>query len=133
MQSAAGNPRKLLGLCYEALRFRPHNPLVQRQAGPAAVVAGKSVAPGAMVWAMTLSAMHDESAFPRSGIILDDRPLDRYFHFGGGLHRCAGLDANARQIPNLVGALVALRPRLVSDLRFDGPFPDELVVALQGR
>jgi cytochrome P450 len=58
------------------------------------------------------------------------RPADRYLHFGRGLHHCAGRDLNALQIPLLVGELIPHLAPGVSEIEFDGPFPDRLTVNL---
>ena len=130
-KAAHEEPRDLLGWCFEALRRRPHNPLVQRVAGPGATLANKPVADGVRVYAITLSAMQDRNAFPTPARMDPHRPLERYLHFGGGLHRCAGIDINVHQVPMLVAELMKRHPSKLSPLRFDGPFPDELVVALR--
>ena len=127
-----GNPAALRGWCWDALRRRPHNPVVLRSAGPAASVAGRPIKPGTRVFAATLVAMQDPAAFPDPKILRPDRPSENYMHFGHGLHECAGRQINARQIPALVGALVAEGVRGSSGIRFEGPFPNELIVQLGG-
>jgi len=130
-EAARSNPGELLGWCLDLLRMRPHNPLVVRQAAAGATLNGKAVPAGRRVFAVTLSAMHDEAAFPHASQLCPTRPLNRYLHFGGGLHRCAGLDLNVRQVPMLVGQLLKRNPVRAGRLRYDGPFPDELVIELQ--
>lgn len=133
VRADAGNLRLLSGWCWEMLRRRPHNPLVVRVAGVGAAVAGKPVKPGTKVFALTLAGMQDRAAFPLPQRLDPNRPHDRYMHFGRGLHVCAGRDLNAVQIPVLVAELVKHLQPGTSDLVFEGPFPNELVVRLDNR
>jgi cytochrome P450 len=74
--------------------------------------------------------MFDEQAWPEPYRILTDRPLDRYLHFGDGMHRCFGEYINRIQVPIIVGSLVRLpNLRKHSTLLYDGPFPDQFVLA----
>jgi cytochrome P450 len=118
----------LRGWCWEALRRRPHNQLLVRQAGPGAVVAGKVIPAGETVICMLLAAMQDNAAWPDPARLDPARPRDRYLHFGRALHHCAGRDLNAFQIPLLVGAIMSRGPELASPMTFSGPFPDRLLV-----
>jgi cytochrome P450 len=124
-------PRRLLGWCWEALRRRPHNAGMLRQAGAGAMLGGKPVKMGQQVLALTVGAMHDPAAFDHPTQMIPDRPLERYLHFGRGLHQCSGRDFNAIQVPALVRELlrrhVSGRPRV----RTRGPFPDELLVSIR--
>ncbi len=122
----------LRGWCWDTLRRRPHNPAIVRSAGPSAKLAGRDVKPGSRVTALTLAAMQDPAAFPNPKVMRPDRPDQYYMHFGHGLHECAGRQINARQIPALVGALVASGVSGSADIRFEGPFPNELMVQLGG-
>jgi cytochrome P450/glutathione S-transferase len=125
------NPRRLIGWCWEALRRRPHNPLLIREAAADVSLAGKSIPAGSRVWALTLPAMQDARVFPNPSELRPDRPLEHYMHFGRGLHRCSGRELNERHIPTLVAALVRHGVSGPHDLRFRGPFPDRLVVSLE--
>lgn len=125
------SPRRLMGWCWEALRRRPHNPLVRRQTRGPVILAGKSLPSGTIVWALTLAAMQDARAFPDPRRLDAMRPMDRYLHFGGGLHRCSGRQLNIRNIPALVAPLVRRKVSGPAGLRFRGPFPDRLVVKLE--
>jgi cytochrome P450/glutathione S-transferase len=117
------DPIAMQQCAYEALRFNPQSPLLLRH----------SVADGQTVVALTISAMFDPAAFPDPGRFVTGRPLDRYLHFGYGMHRCYGSMINGIQIPELVKALVLLPNLRRSSGRFkktlyEGPFPDRLVV-----
>ena len=131
MNADVDDPRRLLGWCWEALRGRPHNPLVVREAAADVSLAGKPIAARTRVWALTLAAMQDARVFPDPGRLDAARPLDLYLHFGGGLHRCAGRQLNVRNIPALVAPLLRRKLSGPADLRFRGPFPDRLVVNLE--
>lgn len=125
------DPRRLHGWCWEALRRRPHNPLLMREAAADTLIAGKPINRKTRVWALTLAAMQDARVFPDPAVMRPDRPLDLYLHFGAGLHRCSGRQFNARHIPLLVGTLLRHGASNPHDLRFRGPFPDRLIVQLE--
>jgi cytochrome P450 len=112
---------------YEALRFRPQTPALLRH----------SKADQTTVLLLTLSAMFDPRAFPEPGRFLANRPLDRYLHFGHGMHTCYGLMINDVHLPELVGAIVRLPNVRRASGRFrktiyEGPFPDRFVVEFGG-
>ena len=129
-----GNLDLVRAYAWEALRFLPHAPLLQRSSRGAPIGGRtKPVPAGKVVLVSVLSAMFDPAAFPHPGGFRPDRPEERYLHFGHGMHTCFGLGVNRVQIPELVAAVVAL-PGLrrasggEGKLVFDGPFPDRLVV-----
>jgi cytochrome P450 len=133
MTTDVDDPRRLLGWCLEALRRRPHNPLVLRETAGDTPFAGTTIRARTRVWALTLGAMQDARVFPDPGRLDPARPLDLYLHFGGGLHRCSGRQLNVRNIPALVAPLLRRGVQGPADLRFRGPFPDRLVVKLESR
>ena len=120
---------------WEMLRFRPHGPILKR-ACPADVTLGskqRRIRGGSMVLVSTLSAMFDPAWFPRPRRVALDRPVERYLHFGAGLHACFGRHINAVTVPETVAALVRLpelrrTPGAAGRLVYDGPFPDRLIV-----
>ena len=116
------------GLCLEALRVLPHNPIVLREADAATTLAGRNVEPRDRVIAWTQAAMRDAAAFPEPDRLYPDRPRESYLHFGAGLHPCAGRAVNAFQLPILVGALIAAGAVRAGKTGFAGPFPDRLPV-----
>jgi cytochrome P450 len=126
----AGDPQAMLGWCRDVLRRWPHNPIVMRQAATDTTLAGVAVPAGARVIAWTQAAMFDEEAFPDATRMRPDRPADAYLHFGGGLHPCAGRAINDRQIPMLVGKLLARGLSKIGALGWAGPFPARLPVTL---
>jgi cytochrome P450 len=124
------DPVRLRGWCWEALRFWPHNPILLRKARAGTQIGGKTLKRDATVYAVSLSAMQDPSAFPDPGKLDPGRSMDRYLHFGGGLHPCAGRAVNAIQIPELIRQLIVFGAAEPSTPQFEGPFLDQLVVRL---
>ncbi|MBL9053401.1 MAG: cytochrome P450 [Tabrizicola sp.] len=125
----SGEP--IFGLCLEALRRWPHNPILLRQTAAETVLGGRIVPAGARVVAWTQAAMQDPDAFPDPRRMMPDRPVPAYLHFGAGLHPCAGRAINAIQIPVLLGLLLEVGGRRSGKLGWAGPFPDSLPVKRQ--
>ena len=123
--------RRLYGWCWEALRRRPHNPVVLRQAVGGTSAAGVPIAAGTQVFAFTLAAMQDERMFDQPATLNPDRPPHLYMHFGRGMHQCAGRDVNALQIPALVRCVDALQPDGHAEVKNAGPFPDQFIVRIR--
>ena len=126
----ADNPDRFLGWCWEALRFMPHNAVLARFAPADTSFIGKKLKRDTKVVINILGAMHDTEAFPSPHKMNPERPLHNYFHFGGGLHPCAGRAINAIQVPELVRQLLIHNASYVEMPRFDGPFVDEFLVQL---
>ena len=122
--------RRLYGWCWEALRRRPHNPVLFREAVEGATLGGEPVPAGTRVVAFTLAAMQDERVFDRPETLDPDRPPHLYMHFGRGMHECAGRDVNALQIPALIGALMRFNPSGRVKVKNAGPFPDQFFVRI---
>jgi cytochrome P450 len=127
-QAALANDSALLRQCtYEALRFHPQTPALLRH----------SKVDGSTVVALTFSAMFDPRAFPEPGKFVSNRPIDRYLHFGGGMHTCYGAMINGVQLPELIAEIVRL-PNVkratgrYKKVIYEGPFPDRLVVEFGG-
>jgi cytochrome P450 len=131
VQKDRDNPERIWGWCQEILRRRPHNPLVVREAAAGATIAGHAIPKGNRVFAVTLSAMQDARVFDHPARLDPTRPERNYLHFGRGLHLCAGRDLNAIQITYLVGWLLQYQPKRRGTLKFQGPFPEELVIGLE--
>lgn len=131
--AADGDIDAVRGYAWEALRFRPHAPLLQRRSH-GAPIGGHGVPSGKTVLVGVMAAMFDPAAFPHPGGFRPDRPEDAYLHFGHGMHTCFGRAVNRVQIPELVAAVVTLpglrrAPGREGRILYDGPFPDRLVVA----
>lgn len=117
-------------LCFDVLRFDTMASVMRRYSRNGVDIAGVHIPQGCEVFIATASAMFDEEAWLEPYRILTDRPLDRYLHFGDGMHRCFGEYINRIQIPLIVASLVRLpNLRKHSALLYDGPFPDQFVLA----
>ena len=123
-EAAQNDDENQLRQCvYEALRFRPQTPALLRYK--------KSDNTTALL--LTISGMFDPEAFSDAGSFRVDRPLDRYIHFGHGMHTCYGHMINGVQLPQLACAILRQPNVRRSHGRFgkviyEGPFPDRLVV-----
>lgn len=121
-------------LCFDVMRFDTMATVMRRYARNDIDIAGVRIPQGSNIFVATGSAMFDESAFPEPQSIKTDRPLDRYLHFGDGMHRCFGEYVNRIQVPIIVGSVVRLpNVRKHSTLLFDGPFPDQFVLAFDAQ
>ncbi len=121
--------QQLLHVCFDVFRFNTMAAAMRRHCKNGAEIAGVKIPAGGNVLAFTSSAMFDESAWPEPFSVRTDRPLDRYMHFGDGMHRCFGEYINRIQIPMIVGSLVRLNNlKKASGILYDGPFPDQFVL-----
>lgn len=120
---------------WEALRFNPHNPALFRTCHEDTVLAGGTpratrIAEGTQVVILTISAMFDGDAFERPEEFLTDRPLERYLHFGRGMHTCFGSHINALVLPAMMKPLLLLENlRYAGErpaLEYEGPFPNRM-------
>lgn len=132
----AGDIDTVHGYAWDALRFRPHGPILERYCAQETTLGPKkkTIPAGSTVLVSVLSGMFDPAAFPDPGQVQAGRPLDQYLHFGWGMHTCFGLYINNVQVPELVAGLLRLpnlrRARgMAGRLVYDGPFPDHLFVA----
>lgn len=131
----SGDMETVRAYSWEALRFLPHAPLLQRTSHGASIGTHK-VRPNKLVLVGVLSAMFDKDAFPEPGTFRADRHESLYLHFGHGMHTCFGAAINRVQIPELVAAVLVLpglrrAPGGLGKLRMDGPFPHRLVVEFE--
>ncbi len=131
----AGDDALMAQYVWEALRFRPHNPVVYRRAVrptriAAATLRARAVPEGALVFAATHSAMFDGLEISTPDQFRTDRPWSAYIHWGYGMHACFGDAINRAVIPAMLKPLLA-RPGLTrAGARDDGgtPFPQSLPV-----
>lgn len=131
----AGDDALMAQHIWEALRFRPHNPVVYRRAVRATRIAAstlraRAIPEGALVFAATHSAMFDGLDIPAPDQFRTDRPWSAYIHWGYGMHACFGGAINRAVIPAMLKPLLA-RPGLRrAGARDDGgtPFPQSLAV-----
>jgi len=111
-----GDTAQLAPHLWEALRFNPHNPVIYRRATRDTVIApgtlrARRVRKGDMVFAVTLSAMHDPAAIDAPGQFRPARPFTDHVIWGTGLHTCFGAQINAAVLPAMLMPLLA-RPGL---------------------
>lgn len=126
------------GFVFEALRFNPQAPFLTRFAPAPAVLARGTeretpVPAGSVVIVALMSAMSDERELDLPGEFNPARPARHYLHFGYGLHQCFGRHINQLQLPLIARALLRLpglrrAPGEEGKVKFDGPFPDRLLV-----
>ena len=126
----ASDPAELDGYVFEALRFRPAFPYFFRTVtAPAVLGRGEEYEdefqPGETVFALTHSAMFDETAFVDPENFDTSRGMTNSFHFGLGLHECLGRAIASVMLPEIVR-----RALLLKDLETDpidqkgGPVPE---------
>ncbi|MDQ4070441.1 MAG: cytochrome P450, partial [Actinomycetota bacterium] len=137
-KAAASDAGTLVPFVLEALRFHPINPALARWSARDTVIAEgtpreRRIPQGSVVYAAIMSAMFDRNVFEQPDTFRVDRPLSSYLHFGHGLHTCFGERVNLVQMPETVGALLALdnlrrAPGRAGRVVYDGPFPDRLLV-----
>jgi cytochrome P450 len=117
-------------LCFDVLRFDGMASVMRRYSPNGVDIAGVHIPQGYNVFVATGSAMFDETVWPEPETIRTDRSLDRYMHFGDGMHRCFGEYINRIQIPIIVGSVVRLpNVKKHSAMLYDGPFPDQFVLS----
>lgn len=125
------SPARLEGWCLEALRRWPHNFILFRQAARNTALGGTPIRSKDKLILWTQAAMLDAGAFPEPEILRPDRPRERYLHYGGALHSCAGRSVNSWQIPLLVGAVLRRGITRVGKMAWAGPFPHRLRIDFQ--
>ncbi len=135
----AGDDALLAGHVFEALRFRPLNPVIYRRAMHDTRIAagrlrGRQIKAGTMVLASNLSAMFDPLDIPAPTSFRTDRPWETYILWGYGMHACFGDHINRATLPGLLKPLLA-RPNLRRAAGTAGqidtagtPFPVHLIV-----
>jgi cytochrome P450 len=125
----------LADLIFEALRFRPINPMVVRVAKEDYnLAAGEQhqtlIRNGTVVFALTWSAMFDPRVLDAPEEFRPDRPDYHYLHFATGQHACYGRYISQIQVPQILKPLLKLRGlRPAGAPEYDGTFPEMLRVA----
>jgi cytochrome P450 len=133
--AGADDDDALSDLVFEALRFRPINPMVVRVAKEDyRLAAGELhetlIRKGTTVFALTWSAMFDPLVLDAPNEFRPGRPDYHYLHFATGLHACYGRYISRIQIPQILKPLLKLKGlRLAGEPQFDGTFPNALMVA----
>lgn len=128
---AEAGRRSLLGIIFEALRFRPMLPLLVRHSPREATIAkgtkrARTVPAGGTVFGAPIAAMFDPEAFENPSRFVADRPLDGYVHFGHGPRLCFGKYVAETVIIEIVRSLVLLpglrrAPGSTGRVRYNGP------------
>lgn len=108
----AGDDALLAAHMFEALRFRPLNPVIYRRAMHDTVIAGgklrrRRIRKDSIVMASNLSAMFDPLAIPDAARFRTDRPWETYILWGYGLHACFGAHINRAVLPAMLKPLLA--------------------------
>jgi cytochrome P450 len=122
-------------LVFEALRFRPINPMVVRVAKEDyRLAAGEPhetpIRKGTVVFALSWSAMFDPRVLESPEDFRPDRPDYHYLHFATGRHDCFGRYISWIQIPQILKPLLKLEGlRATGAPEYDGTFPQTLRVA----
>jgi cytochrome P450 len=125
----------LSDLIFEALRFRPINPMVVRVAQEDYnLAAGEQhqtlIRKGTMVFALTWSAMFDPRVVDAPEEFRPDRPDYHYLHFATGLHVCYGRYISRIQVPQILKPLLKLEGlHAAAAPEYDGTFPQTLQIA----
>src|SRR5207302_590010 len=125
----------LSDLIFEALRFRPINPMVVRVAKEDySLAAGEQhqtlIRKGTTVFALTWSAMFDPRVLQAPEEFRPDRPDYHYMHFATGRHACYGRYISRIQVPQILKPLLKLEGlRATGAPEYDGTFPETLRVA----
>jgi cytochrome P450 len=133
--ATAGDDDALSALVFEALRFRPINPMVVRVAKEDyRLAAGQQhhtlIRKGTTVFALTWSAMFDPRVLDAPEDFRSNRPEYHYLHFATGLHACYGRYISRIQIPQILKPLLRLKGlRPAGAPEFDGTFPEAFRVA----
>ena len=133
--ATAGDDEALSALIFEALRFRPINPMVVRVTKEDyRLAAGEQhetlIRKGTTVFALTWSAMFDPRVLDAPEEFRSDRPDYHYLHFATGLHACFGRYISWIQIPQILKPLLKLKSlRPTGAPEFDGTFPETFRVA----
>jgi hypothetical protein len=122
---------------WEAARFAPPFPFLNRHCPRQTTLRGRVVPAGATVWVSLLSAMFDPSSVENPHEFCVPRPSHVYTLFGLGLHQCAGLDLASGGLRALFEAFFD-RLRALSlcisgpgKLRYDGAAVARYVIELK--
>lgn len=128
-------------IVWEALRFNPIAPFVQRIAVEDTVVAPGTdhvtpIPKGRIVAAAIGSAMFDPDVFPDPDGFHEDRPGHLYLHTGFGHHECLGKYVALVVVPEVIRHILMLPGVHLLDGpagkidNGDGPFPEHFVLGL---
>jgi cytochrome P450 len=110
----AGDTASVAKYLFEALRFDPLAPLLQRRTlANTQIAAGtpraRTIRAGKTVGVCFASAMRDPRRIAGPEIFDIDRPACNYLHFGHGLHSCFGEQINRTILPAMMERLLRRR------------------------
>jgi cytochrome P450 len=135
----SGDNEALAGYTFEALRFDPLAPVIQRRARSDHMIAAgtprqTTISKDAKVWVAVQSAMRDPRRILEPDVFDPTRPWRTYLHFGDGLHTCFAMAFNRALVPLMLQPLLkrdGLRRATGSRgrLRRQNLIPDQLWVA----
>jgi cytochrome P450 len=131
-QSAAhyGDVATVGQIVFEALRFRPSMPALERVCTREARLGPRTIRRDRKLMLILTAAMVDKRGIPQAGKFYAGRPCDEYLHFGRDTHRCLGEAVARVQMSEIATALLRHpRARRASPLELDGPFPRHLFVS----
>ena len=114
---------------FEALRFRPSMPALERVCTREAQLGGRTMHRDEKLLLDLTAAMLDDRGIQQADEFRAGRPHEDYLHFGRTTHRCLG-EAVARIQMKEIAAALLRRPnaRKIRKMEADGPFPRHLVV-----
>ena len=134
---------RMLQLIYEALRFRPMLPLLERFSQRETVLAKdtnrqRRIPAGARVIAGPLAAMFDPEVFDRPWHFNYARPIEDYVHFGYGPHGCFGKYVADAQIIEIMRNILLLKditraPGRQGWVQYEGPAVKSLHICFTSR
>lgn len=107
----AGDDAALAAHVFEALRFRPLNPVIYRRAMRDTTIASgrlrrRRIRKDTIVLASNLSAMFDPLVIPDATSFRTDRPWEVYMLWGYGMHACFGAHINRAVLPAMLKPLL---------------------------
>ncbi|HYV93286.1 MAG TPA: cytochrome P450 [Chitinophagales bacterium] len=140
--AGANDIEKVKQYCWEALRFNPHNQVIERYClkdTEIGILRGKArkIKAGTTVFAAIMSAMLDEKVFVNP-MQFDLNRKTEYLHFGYGMHVCYGRYINAVTIPEITAAALRLknlrRARGFKGMvEYEGAFPQSMVLEFDNK
>lgn len=89
-QRLVDDPASIPHAIEEMLRWETPVPGVVRMATEDTELSGCPIQAGQQVVALLASANTDESAWDEAEVVDFDRPVNKHYTFGGGVHRCLG-------------------------------------------
>lgn len=133
-QTAArnGDATQVGAILFEALRFNPSMPALDRVCTRETRLNGTTIPRGRNLWVVLTSVMMDPHGFPDPEAFREGGPGREYLHFGHAGRVCLGKQVAQRQMEAIsVELLRCTNLRRTSKLKLDGPLPKSLGVAFE--